>query len=73
MSCCVGFEKIVLLYNPAIYSTADVIQSFVYRRGILEADYSYAAAVGLLNSVINLLLLIIANRVSRRLTESSLW
>ncbi|MFC0215292.1 ABC transporter permease [Paenibacillus chartarius] len=69
----VGFEKIILLYNPSIYDTADVISSFVYRKGLLEFGWSYSTAVGLFNSVINLLLLITANRVSRKFSESSLW
>lgn len=49
----VGFEKVILLYNPLTYETADVISSYVYRRGILEANYGYATAVGLFNSLIN--------------------
>lgn len=69
----VGWEKIVLLYNPGIYETADVISTFVYRKGILEANFSYSAAVGLFNSVINLFMLIIANKISRRVNETSLW
>lgn len=69
----VGFEKIILLYNPSIYDQADVISSFVYRKGILQADYSYSTAVGLFNSVINFMLLITANSLSRRLSSSSLW
>lgn len=69
----VGFEKIILLYNPSIYDTADVISSFVYRKGILQADYSYSTAVGLFNSGINFALLIIANSLSKRLSGSSLW
>lgn len=69
----VGWDKIILLYNPATYDTADVISTFVYRRGIMEADYSFSAAVGLFNSVINFSLLVIANRISRKTTESSLW
>lgn len=69
----VGFEKIILLYNPVIYETADVISSFVYRKGLLEFDWSYSTAVGLFNSLINLVLLISANRLSRRVTKNSLW
>ncbi|MFF2093056.1 ABC transporter permease [Paenibacillus sp. NPDC058174] len=69
----VGFEKIILLYNPVIYETADVISSFVYRKGLLEFNWSYSTAVGLFNSVINLTLLILANWISRRVTNSSLW
>jgi putative aldouronate transport system permease protein len=69
----VGHEKIILLYNSNTYETADVISSFVYRKGLLEANYSYSAAVGLFNSVINFILVISANWISRKTTESSLW
>ena len=69
----VGYEKIILMYNPLTYETADVISTYVFRRGILQADFSFSAAVGLFNSVINFALLIAANRISRRLTEHSLW
>ncbi len=69
----VGFEKIILLYNPAIYQTADVISSFVYRKGLLEFDWSFSAAVGLFNSAINFALLLSANWISRRVQGSSLW
>ena len=69
----VGFEKIILLYNPSTYDTADVISSFVYRKGLLEFGWSYSAAVGLFNSVINLALLITANKISKRISENSLW
>ncbi|GBG08439.1 sugar ABC transporter permease [Paenibacillus agaridevorans] len=68
----VGTEKILLLYNSSTYETADVIGTFLYRKGILEADYSYSAAVGLFNSVINFTLLIIANAASRK-SENNLW
>jgi putative aldouronate transport system permease protein len=69
----VGWEKIVLLYNPAIFDQADVISSFVYRNGLLNANYSYSAAVGLFNSIINAILLFLANFVSKKLNETSLW
>lgn len=69
----VGFEKIILLYNEVTRETADVISSFVYRRGILDGDYSYSAAIGLFNAVINFTLLVIANKVSRKVSETSLW
>lgn len=69
----VGFEKVILLYNPSTYETADVISTYVYRHGILDANYSYAAAVGLCNSVVALLLLVVANRLSRRWTGNSIW
>lgn len=69
----VGFEKIILLYNANTYETADVISSYVYRKGLLEFSYSFSAAVGLFNSLINFFLLIFANKMSRMLNETSLW
>lgn len=69
----VGFEKIILLYNPAIYDTSDVISTYVYRKGILEYNFSYSTAVGLFNSVVNLILVVSANYLSKKTTESSLW
>lgn len=69
----VGFEKIILLYNPATYETSDVISSLVYRRGLQNFDYSFSAAVGLFNSVINFTLLLLANFISRKVNETSLW
>ncbi|WP_208403149.1 ABC transporter permease subunit [Paenibacillus sp. BK720] len=69
----VGFEKIILLYNPVTYNTADVISSFVYRKGLLEFGWSYSSAVGLFNSVVNLALLVTANYISRKVNKSSLW
>ncbi|MBT9777474.1 ABC transporter permease subunit [Clostridium sp. MCC353] len=68
-----GHEKTILLYNPSTYETADIISSYVYRVGLLEQDWSYSTAIGLFNSAINLILIIFANRVSKKLTETSLW
>lgn len=68
-----GYEKTILLYNEATYETADVIASYIYRVGILERNWSYSTAIGLFNSGINLLLLIITNKVSRKVSETSLW
>jgi putative aldouronate transport system permease protein len=69
----VGFEKVLLMYNPVTYETADIISTYVYRRGLQHAEYSYGTAVGFFNSVINLVLLITANYVARKTTETSLW
>lgn len=69
----VGFEKIILLYNPLTYDVADVISSYVYRRGLQEFNYSYSTAVGLFNSVINMILLITANAINKKINDSSLW
>lgn len=69
----VGYEKIILLYNESIYEQSDVISTYVYRIGLVQRQYSYSTAVGLLNSVINFILVILANTISRRLTQTSLW
>lgn len=69
----VGSEKILLLYSPVTYETADVISTFIYRKGLLDMDYSFSTAVGLFNSVINIILLTIANTLSRKVNETSLW
>lgn len=69
----VGHQKILLLQNDGILETSDVISTFVYRKGLLDTEWSYSAAVGLFNSVINFALIIIANKVSRKVSEVSLW
>ena len=69
----VGFEKVMLLYNPSIYETADIISTYVYRQGILGANYSYSAAVGLFNSVVNFILLVTVNTVSKKLSGNGLF
>lgn len=69
----VGTEKILLLYNGSTYETADVIATYVYRRGIEGAKFSYSTAVGLFQSVVGLVFLYGANFFSRKVTENSLW
>lgn len=69
----VGFEKVFNLYSPATYETADIISTFVYRQGIIGANYSSAAAIGLFNSAINLILLFTMNKIARRVAQTSLW
>ena len=69
----VGYEKIILLYSPLTYDTADVISSFVYRKGLQEFNWSYSTAVGLFNSVVNFIFLIVANTISRKIGDTSLW
>lgn len=69
----VGFEKVFLMQNDLNMSSSDVISTFVYRSGILEAQYSFSAAVGLFNSIINFVLLIMVNRIARRVSDTSLW
>ncbi|TQS28330.1 sugar ABC transporter permease [Microbispora sp. KK1-11] len=69
----VGFEKILLLYNPLTYPTADVISTYLYRMGIVSNSFSYAAAIGLFEAVIGLALVMSANLISRRTVGTSLW
>jgi len=69
----VGADRILLIYNPAIYSTADVINTHVARMGVFGMQFSYAAAVGLFNSVVGVMLLVLSNRASKRLAETSIF
>lgn len=69
----VGFEKILLLQNPLNIESSNVIATFVYQAGLLDAQYSFAAAVGLFNAVINAILLVTVNYIARRTSETSLW
>lgn len=69
----VGSEKILLLYSPLIYDTSDVISTYVYRRGLEDFAWSFSTAVGLFNSVINCILLVGANYLSKKIQGSSLW
>jgi putative aldouronate transport system permease protein len=69
----VGAEKTLLLYGPATYKTADVISSYVYRKGIVDGNYSFSTAVGLFNSVINFIMLLSVNKISNKLTGSGLF
>jgi len=68
-----GFEQILLLYSPSVYSVADIIDTYVYRSGLLNMEYSFAAAVGLYKSVLALVLLLGANWVARRFGQTGLW
>jgi len=69
----VGYEKVMLLYNPGIYDTADVISTYVYRLGFENASYSASTAIGLFNSLVNIILLLAANKLSKKLGETSLF
>lgn len=69
----VGYEKILLLYNPGIYSTADVLSTFIYRKAFLDNNYGISAAAGLFNSVINTALLLITNRIAKKISDTSLF
>ncbi len=69
----VGSETVLLMYTPTTYETADIIATFVYRRGLLDSDYSFSAAVGIFNSVVATVLLVVTNAVARKAGEVSLW
>lgn len=69
----IGYEKVLLLYTPTTYKVADIFSTYVYRKGLLEANYSYAAAVGLFESFVSLALLLISNKMSKKFAEQSLW
>lgn len=69
----IGFEKILLLQNSLNMESSDVISTYVYRTGLVDAQYSFSTAVGLFNSLINVILLVTVNRIARRTSENSLW
>lgn len=69
----VGMEKILLLYNEVTYDVADVISTYVYRRGMIDASYSYSTAIGLFNSLVNIIFLVTANKLSKKLGQSGLF
>ncbi|MDP4153475.1 MAG: ABC transporter permease subunit [Bacillota bacterium] len=69
----IGFEKVFLLYSPLIYEKADIISTYVYRAGIEDTNFSYGSAIGMFNSVVNLMLLVFANWLARKTTDESLW
>ena len=69
----VGYEKVLLLYNAMTYEVADVFSTFVYRKGLLESNYSYAAAVGLFEALVAMIMLLTANVISRRIGGKGLW
>ncbi|MFP4974185.1 ABC transporter permease [Paenibacillus sp. CN-4] len=68
-----GFEKILLLQNSLNMEASDVISTYVYRAGLVNAQYSFSTAVGLFNSVVNVILLVTVNRIAKRTSENSLW
>lgn len=69
----VGYERVYLMYNPSTYETADVISTYVYRQGIEMTKYSFSAAIGLFNSVMNFAFVFTANCITKKMTNSSLW
>lgn len=69
----VGYEKVYLMQNSMNVETAEIISTYVYKRGILNSNYSFSAAVGLFNNVVNVIMVLLANRVSKKVTETSLF
>lgn len=69
----VGYESILLLYKPSTYETADVIATYAYRTGIENGNYGLATAVGLFEAVVALILVVAANKISKKITENALW
>ena len=69
----VGSDKILLLYQPVTYEVADVISTYTYRKGIIDANYSYSTAVGLFNSAVNILFLLVSNKLSKKMGQSGLF
>ena len=69
----VGFESILLLYQPATYETADVLGTYVYRTGLIDQNYGIATAAGLFEGIIALILVVLCNKLSKRISENSLW
>lgn len=69
----IGFEKVYLLQNPLNLVNSEIIATYVYRVGLLNANYSFATAVGLFNSIINLVLLFTVNGLAKRITKNSIW
>ena len=68
-----GYEKVLLMYSPQTYEVADIFDTFVYRRGILSMDYSFATATGLFKSLISFVLVVSANKISNKIADVGLW
>ena len=68
-----GYEKVLLMYSPQTYDVADIFDTFVYRRGILDMDYSFATTVGLFKALVSFALVVTANKISNKLADIGLW
>ena len=68
-----GFDQVLAFYNPTVYQSADILGTFIYRQGIGRADFSYASAVGLFESAVGLMFVMISNFCSKRLTGRTVW
>ena len=69
----IGYEKTLLIYQPLTYEVADIISTYSYRKGLIDADYSYSTAIGLFNSVINIIFLVASNKISKKMGQSGLF
>lgn len=69
----IGYEKTLLLYQPSTYEVADIISTYAYQKGLLDGDYSYSTAIGLFNSVINIVFLTVSNKISKKMGQSGLF
>jgi len=69
----VGYEKILLLYQPSTYEVADVFSTYTYRKGLIDMDYSYSTAINMFNSVINIVFLLVSNKLSKKAGQSGLF
>ena len=69
----VGFEKVMLMYNPGIYEVSDVISTYIYRKSIEGGEFAFGTAIGLFNNVVNFIIIFITNKISRKVSEVSLW
>ena len=68
-----GFDQVLAFYNPSVYDSADILGTFIYRQGIGQADFSFATAVGLFESVVGLMFVLLSNFFSKRLTGRNVW
>ncbi|PYI57586.1 sugar ABC transporter permease [Paenibacillus flagellatus] len=68
-----GFEKVLLLYSPAVYEVADIIDTYVYREGLTQLNYSFATAVGLFKNVLAMLLILGANYIAKKMNQTGIW
>ena len=68
-----GFEQIFMLYTPLVYDTADIIDTYVYRMGIVKSDYSFSTAAGMFKSVVALILIVLVNQIAKRSGNEGIW
>ena len=68
-----GFDEVFNLYNPLVYSVADIIDTYAYRVGLENFDYSYATAIGLFKNVVGIILLLLTNALSKKISDEGVW